>query len=444
MSTYGNVPSTPSPGLCPSCRSRPVAKGFKHCSRSCATGGRTAPSTPKPPPPPVPPPASSTTSTPSRLTAGPPVAIILTPLRRVPLCPVCEAKPPNPGFKHCSIECAIAEKAVKVAQPVNLIRMWLCETCGQKLSASGYKYCSPECSRKALSIEDTMSQLSIATTSTGPRKCIIEGCDKPEWKAGSKYCGNACRAFGVILQLDPACLLCETFPKMNRSYFCSASCSNKSLDNAPVLLSVPDGHQALKTVTDQWNKEWKHTPNPPQIRFMWLIVQNRALHNAFEARLQAIDASYKFKAEGMFPANERRRWHGTKRECTVGDPGTTPTGFCQSPTCSMCIVMQRSFDKEKCAAGSMFGKGVYTSGTSSKSHGYIKQVAPSKYRAMLMCRVLAGKAKKLTQADHNLIAAPAGYDSVRGVPGGGLNYDELIVYDNNQIRPLYLVIYDSS
>ncbi|KAG8941160.1 hypothetical protein FRC04_004684 [Tulasnella sp. 424] len=414
MSTYSNAPSTPSQGQL----YLPLTPGLERLQALFQIMRNRFVS----PPAPTPAPGSS-------------INTIKT---------VCEEKPPNPGFKHCSIECAIAEKAVKVAQPVNLIRMWLCETCGEKLSASGYKYCSPECSRKALSIEDAFSQLSVSTSSIGPRKCIIEGCDKAEWKPGSKYCGNACRAFGVILQLDPACLLCETFPKMNKSYFCSASCSNKSLDNAPVLLSVPAGHQALTTVTDQWTKEWKHTANPPQIRFMWLIVQNRSLHNAFEAKLQAIDASYNFKAEGMFPANERRRWHGTKRECTVGDPGTTPTGFCKSPTCSMCIVMQRSFDKEKCAAGSMFGKGVYTSGTSSKSHGYIKQVAPSRYRAMLMCRVLAGRAKKLTSADHNLVTAPTGYDSVRGVPGGGLNYDELIVYDNNQIRPLYLVIYDST
>ncbi|KIO27194.1 hypothetical protein M407DRAFT_38651, partial [Tulasnella calospora MUT 4182] len=68
----------------------------------------------------------------------------------------------------------------------------------------------------------------------------------------------------------------------------------------------------------------------------------------------------------------------------------------------------------------------------------------SRYRAMLMCRVLAAKAKNLTQPDHNLVAAPAGFDShvhVRGAPGGGPSYDELLVCDNNQIRPLYLVVY---
>ncbi|KIO22225.1 hypothetical protein M407DRAFT_28240 [Tulasnella calospora MUT 4182] len=121
----------------------------------------------------------------------------------------------------------------------------------------------------------------------------------------------------------------------------------------------------------------------------------------FKAKLQAIDASYSFEAEGMFAANERRLWHGTKRECTVGDPGTAPTGFCKSTTYSICIIVQPSFSKEKSARGFMFEKGVCTSGTSFRSHGYTKQVAPSPYRAMLMYRVLVGKAKKLTQADHN-------------------------------------------
>ncbi|KAG8945299.1 hypothetical protein FRC04_001076 [Tulasnella sp. 424] len=136
-------------------------------------------------------------------------------------------------------------------------------------------------------------------------------------------------------------------------------------------------------------------------------------------------------------------------------PERPQPGFCKSPTCSMCIVVQQSFDKEKCAPGSMFGKGVYTSGTSSKcalnipwraAVSWIRQASRTITLPCYVdvCRDLAGKAMKLTRADHNLVAAPTGFDSVRGVPGGGLNYDELVVDDNNQIRPLYLVIYYST
>ncbi|KIO27197.1 hypothetical protein M407DRAFT_193980 [Tulasnella calospora MUT 4182] len=78
----------------------------------------------------------------------------------------------------------------------------------------------------------------------------------------------------------------------------------------------------------------------------------------------------------------------------------------------ICVIVQPSFSKEKFARGFMFRKGVCTSGTSFRSHGYIKQVAPPRYRAMLMRHVLVTKAKKLTRADHNLVAAPAGFNSL--------------------------------
>lgn len=49
-----------------------------------------------------------------------------------------------------------------------------------------------------------------------------------------------------------------------------------------------------------------------------------------------------------------------------------------------------------------------------RSDGYVRQstLLPSKYKAMLLTRVLAGNAQKLTQADPNLKGPPSGYDSV--------------------------------
>jgi len=51
----------------------------------------------------------------------------------------------------------------------------------------------------------------------------------------------------------------------------------------------------------------------------------------------------------------------------------------------------------------------------------------------------------MTQDSTKLTAAPAGYDSVLAevVNGGSLNYDELICYTNDAIRPSYLVMYDA-
>jgi len=62
---------------------------------------------------------------------------------------------------------------------------------------------------------------------------------------------------------------------------------------------------------------------------------------------------------------------------------------------------------------------------------------------MLLNRVVMGSMVKLTANDESLTSPPAGYDSVVGEPGGDLNYDESIVYNNDAIRPLFLVIYRS-
>ncbi len=35
----------------------------------------------------------------------------------------------------------------------------------------------------------------------------------------------------------------------------------------------------------------------------------------------------------------------------------------------------------------------------------------------------------------------SGYDSVEGEPGEDLNYDEVVVYNNDQAVPSYLIIY---
>ncbi|THG97198.1 hypothetical protein EW026_g4755 [Hermanssonia centrifuga] len=60
---------------------------------------------------------------------------------------------------------------------------------------------------------------------------------------------------------------------------------------------------------------------------------------------------------------------------------------------------------------------------------------------MLLNEVIMGNPIKLTTKDEDLTKPPDGYDSVVGEPGDELNYDESIVYRNDAIRPLFLIIY---
>jgi len=137
-------------------------------------------------------------------------------------------------------------------------------------------------------------------------------------------------------------------------------------------------------------------------------------------------------AKGLGPGNQRRRWHGTNRNCNIGENGRT--SFCYSPQCSLCCVIKASFDiaysKKKTGWG-RFGNGIYTSSTSSKlveyapfvttsvlilavsrSNDYSKNLVPSPWKALILAYVVVGNPKTFTTDQPTLTQPPAGFDSV--------------------------------
>ena len=110
-----------------------------------------------------------------------------------------------------------------------------------------------------------------------------------------------------------------------------------------------------------------------------------------------------------------------------------------------------------------FGKGLYTSSTSSKSDDYASNSGKtsSSNKAILLNKVVVGKGYKVTENATTMTAPPPGYDSVSQtsqqrepqilIPsfkvlaekGGKLNHDELVIYDNDAIRPSFIVLYEA-
>ena len=98
-----------------------------------------------------------------------------------------------------------------------------------------------------------------------------------------------------------------------------------------------------------------------------------------------------------------------------------------------------------------------------RSNDYSKNMGiNSEWKALLLNKVVVGNGLKLSQNNTALTEPPSGYDSVsvllayplagvlirsqvvaEVVPGGSLNYDELVVYKNEAVRPSYLVMYVS-
>ncbi|KAL3641309.1 hypothetical protein CASFOL_016277 [Castilleja foliolosa] len=126
--------------------------------------------------------------------------------------------------------------------------------------------------------------------------------------------------------------------------------------------------------------------------------------------------------------NELLRFHCTTLMCSLGLNGSS--NLCNSiPSCSVCCIIKNGFNK-------VSTKGILTTATSGKAHdSYEVDERDHGRRAMLVCRVIAGRVKKNT--DGNL----EDYDSVGGAAGVYSNLDELYVFNPKAILPCFVVIY---
>ena len=96
-------------------------------------------------------------------------------------------------------------------------------------------------------------------------------------------------------------------------------------------------------------------------------------------------------------------------------------------------------------AGGVPGKGILTTATSGKAHDSSRMSLPddNEKRAMLVCRVIAGRVKKsATQLEGGVCTEE--FDSVAGVGGVYSNLDELYVSNPKAILPCFVVIYTES
>ncbi|KAG8896611.1 hypothetical protein FRB99_008800 [Tulasnella sp. 403] len=344
----------------------------------------------------------------------------------------------------------------------------MCAQCGKRPKFGTFEYCGRTCGRAAKNgVPPTAPQPVYNQPFAGgngyagnrnsiypsefpiyqppPMKpCKIPDCNKSEQSPGSGYCSYTHRKLGVTKGIDPGCLKCKELPRLNdKTHFCGDKCEKDATSKAPLLLEVPTTDPRFTDVAGQFKTAWKHNNSPPRVAKIYKIILPKTSLDAYETYKRTIEAAGSFSKRKMQPGNERRRWHGTRRQCKIGDDSSN-LKFCSNSGCSLCCILKNSYDVKFAAAG-MFGKGIYTSATSSKSDTYTRgAVAGSPYKAMFLNRVVVGQGKILTSADSSLTEAPTGFHSVIANPGSGLNYDELIVYNNDAIRPSWLLLYNAT
>ncbi|KAG8791803.1 hypothetical protein FRB91_003620 [Serendipita sp. 411] len=243
------------------------------------------------------------------------------------------------------------------------------------------------------------------------------------------------------------CVICKVSPydATRKSLFCGEACTQRSQEMAPGIIEIPASHPKFTDIANQFQTAWFHTkPAFKPAKYIYFILIRAPSEASYAAYRAKVEQEGNFLQKGRAEGNENRRFYGTNRQCTLGDPRETQ--LCSNYACGLCGIIRTSFDfkhyKGKFRWG-RFGRGLHTSTTSSSSEPYTINRTLSPYKAMLMTKVVAGRGYKMTQDDTTRIAPPVGYHSVLGGPyiGGLHGYDELVVYDSDAIRPAYLIVY---
>jgi len=134
--------------------------------------------------------------------------------------------------------------------------------------------------------------------------------------------------------------------------------------------------------------------------------------------------------------NELLRFHCTTFACSIGLNGSS--NLCISvPNCKVCSIIKNGFKHP--TGGDDNGHGILTTATSGKAHDKATTLedgnGDGEKRAMLVCRVIAGRVKKSMEGNIE------DYDSVAAGMEVYSNLDELYVSNSRAILPCFVVIY---
>nr|CAB3491024.1 unnamed protein product [Digitaria exilis] len=141
----------------------------------------------------------------------------------------------------------------------------------------------------------------------------------------------------------------------------------------------------------------------------------------------------KKNARCVADGNELLRFHCTTFSCSIGAAGGT--ALCRSPEmqCKLCAIIRDGFRVD--------GDGkIATMATSGRAHDVAEVVSEGEKKAMLVCRVVAGRVKKAcgttkSSEDRDVDSVSPSSETVYS------DLDELFVFNPRAILPCFVVIY---
>ncbi|KAF5326082.1 hypothetical protein D9611_000900 [Ephemerocybe angulata] len=243
---------------------------------------------------------------------------------------------------------------------------------------------------------------------------MCDYCHRNPRLTGEKQCGPACAE-----KAKNACLLCKCQPRNGKYHLCGKTCKRISTKSTPLILEAPEGHKTYEMVEKKFQSGWKDTTRPmPKIKKVFKIIENEEFLRPYDAYRKAVK-------------NETFRYHGTGRQCQLG---VMTTQLCTSSSYPVCNILKTSFKVSIAKTTGAFGAGVYSSSASNKAYSYCGASG-----AMLLTKVVLGKVRQVS-GWNEVMACPPGFNSVVFDRMGG-NLNETIVYDNDAIRPVFLIMF---
>lgn len=115
---------------------------------------------------------------------------------------------------------------------------------------------------------------------------------------------------------------------------------------------------------------------------------------------------------------------------------------CSQPDCRVCKILKSGglkINKAKTKSSKLlYGNGLYFTATSSKADDYSK----GRHKAIFIAEVVLGEPEHMPDGATYLTQPPNGKDSVLGDPGTVVNFDEVVVYNEDACLLKYIVYYD--
>jgi len=284
------------------------------------------------------------------------------------------------------------------------------------------------------------------------QRCCLPGCSSERFTdADTGFQHDFCGRTHAVLARERAIVPPDAQLHADRSV---VERSFGGRDNMTISV-MTNRHPKYQSIKRQFAETWRHPTAVPRVERILQIRNPDDVYSRYEARKGWLQHQ-------LGDADEVRRFHGTSlsAKCSFGIALGQPP--CDYTDCALCRICSGGFQLSHVGSGAggwggvqRYGNGLYFSGTSSKSNDYaIKAVRGRREGtccAMFMCKVLRGQKystpdSTMTQQEVDGLIG-SGFTSVEGLPGAGpgtrdqLNYDELVVYNDADCIPSYIIVY---